>query len=550
MTLFSIVQHPDADDSRRAEERTLHIAERMRPASVVDWAPETHRFDENMFTVVIAAPQGTSRVESRGLLLGHCIEGDPWSESGSALDGTFLIVRTGSDEIQLQTDASASFSVWVAETANGGFVATNSQRLALAVLQGFALDPQALPWLLATGYLGSPRGAWDQRLFAVPPNSVCVWQRKSQRLTLTSGRHAPGGDLGAAIDRSINGHRRIVPSSLLALSGGLDSLALAAALHRPSESEVALSTVTWGTAGSVRRPGTDAHVASATSNRMGNNHQFLEIAEREPECFLPEFAKRSEGRVDHVAGYTDAFETWSRVRAMGKAFVLRGDEGFGWLPVWSERDVRIAARIPSFRDQGLPTETSLGLSRMSRPASLQRHGRTLAGWRDAIYREWDLPRVLAALSTTKAAFVETLNPFLTRQILSAVQALPDRARTNKSQFRSWAAPFDIEVATDGGASRSLESDQSQAFLWETLRRAQLPPKLLGFLHAPPHTTVTTRRAPHWQRAIKSRTPQIVRAVARNLRPGTYSSSRLLWRSWLAAETIWLMEADAAAAAVL
>ena len=59
----------------------------------------------------------------------------------------------------------------------------------------------------------------------------------------------------------------------------------------------------------------------------------------------------------------------------------------------------------------------------------------MATWRDRLYHSFRIPTILAALNDVKTPYVEILSPFLSRPIIMAARALPDRLRTDKLLFK-------------------------------------------------------------------------------------------------------------------
>ena len=69
---------------------------------------------------------------------------------------------------------------------------------------------------------------------------------------------------------------------------------------------------------------------------------------------------------------------------------------------------------------------------------------SLAAYRDRLCQQFRIPMILAALSQIKCAYVEVLNPLLSRRTLAAVQTMPDSLRNDKAlvsrQIRSLGPP--------------------------------------------------------------------------------------------------------------
>src|SRR5690606_1204203 len=139
------------------------------------------------------------------------------------------------------------------------------------------------------------------------------------------------------------------------------------------------------------------------------------------------------GRIDHIAGYMDGFEIWANLFNRGYSTILRGDEGFGWLPVSNEKQARISTALVTLDDLG-------GMERLNFkqeiPNYLKRgQNESIEKWRDRLYHSFRLPIILAALNETKSAYIEIVNPLLSHSVLEFVRSLPDHLRTDKKLFK-------------------------------------------------------------------------------------------------------------------
>lgn len=460
----------------------------------------------------------------------------------TALDGSFLILRLRSSGLEVITDAAASFTVWWC-TAPIGTVVTTSQRIAIAALQSFMPDPQALTWFLVAGHLGLA-SSWDSRLQWVPPQRRVLFDLKGRIASSEAiQQRAPVVSLASAIDVALKAYQPVASRSVLTLSGGIDSLALGAELGPSS----GVHAVTWGAVGDERVKGTDTEVAASFAGERHLPHQCIEQTPIDVEQALRRFAHLSEGRIDHVSGYLDGFQTWAKVRSLRRELVIRGDEGFGWIPIASDLDLRVGTRIPTYPDVGLDHESILGLENQMVMARWFCAAVPMATRRDEVYRAVNLPKVMAALSSSKSAFVETVNPFLSRVVLDAAAALPDSERTDKRAFRNW-------VRSRGGVQRTA-----------TRIAASTPPReLLGVLAAgrewthvpaslrrwlPPLRLTVPRESPipreRISREIKAALPASVRGWLRNSRSTRPIPTWRLWlRAWLAEEAMRTFRNDA------
>jgi hypothetical protein len=315
---------------------------------------------------------------------------------------------------------------------------------------------------------------------------------------------------------------------------------LASALGDPASS---LEALTWGAVGEAGRRGTDVEVAVSHARALRLPHHLVTQTKIDPVEALRRFTRHAESRVDHVTGYLDGFQTWTAARSLGREWVLRGDEGFGWLPVSSEVDMRVGTRFPTYSDVGLEHESRLGLEEQHTLARWFSDEVTLATRRDEAYRNLNLPKVMAALSSSKSAFVETINPFLTCQVLDAAAALTDEERTDKRAFRELVHVRNwVERSASRFAPDEPPEDLLRALGTERPWR-HLPSSLIAGL--PPIRMGRTGGTSSLKREIKAALPRSVRGWLRNRKPTRPVPTWRLWlRAWLAEEAIELFRADA------
>src|SRR5262249_44641996 len=225
----------------------------------------------------------------------------------------------------------------------------------------------------------------------------------------------------------------------LPLSGGCDCRFILTALY-----EVGLrpNTMTWGLASSIKEPGNDAYIAKQLSAHYGLHHDYLltEMSEEVPKQVVDAFLGASGGTTDDLSPYLDGLRLWSSFAAQGVDGVIRGDEGFGWIPVKSEQHARTSVGmmlLTDFMDQASAEELSDG--RQTLPDELRRRPlETIAACRDRLYHCYRIPVGLAGLNDVKAPFVEIASPLLSRRVLEYTRELPDHLRTDKTLFREVA----------------------------------------------------------------------------------------------------------------
>ncbi|HET8699731.1 MAG TPA: asparagine synthase-related protein, partial [Gammaproteobacteria bacterium] len=312
----------------------------LGPDNIVPSAPAFAHGDG--VECAIFNPNGATQLEGASACIGVILEDAPrWHEPGAPVpDGSYALLRASADRIELVADATASRTIWYVLT-DEELIASTSQRAIIALLGNFALNREALPWMLSSGTLG-PVAGWDARLAQVRPGESVTLDRERWRLS-RSGRPEPfAADLG----RSAADHRARLADAVatvcrrlsshparwaLPLSGGVDSRALLFHLHKRR----GLETITWGMAEAPAQDGNDAQIARTLAEVFGVANRFFaaNLSAEPRERLIRRFLTAGEGRVARISGYLDGFLVWKTLFDEGTDGIIRGDEAFGSIPV-------------------------------------------------------------------------------------------------------------------------------------------------------------------------------------------------------------------------
>lgn len=399
-----------------------------------------------------------------------------WAEPGAPFpDGSYALIRADGRFLEAVSDPAGSRSLWY-YFDEARFVVSNSQRAITLYTGRFDLEPQVVPWLLATGALGLGM-SYNRHLRALPPaSSVCVdaarWtlRRTEGAIDFAEASGSPA-EAKAAMREAIEATLASfgpeeAPRMGLALSGGADSRAIAAALQRAAPPGLRWQSFTGGPAEGQRMPETDVFIAAQVAAALGTRHRFIAThRSTEPvETVIDRFILASEGRVDHLGGYLDGLVQFPALAAQGIEVIIRGDTCFGG-PPWRPAESELAMRqtIGLLRCHEIATLAPLldrfGLPDLDLPAILARRpAESLLVWRDRLYLRYRATSVLSALTETKTAFTEVVNPFLSRRALAVACALPDPARLDKALFRDVIRDFvpDLPYAQHHGGLSAVE----------------------------------------------------------------------------------------------
>lgn len=421
------------DDDVRLLDRLL------TPDNLESRPPRTHR-EHGVMSVEFNPRSSVASVGGSFCLGKTAANPSAWNVPGTGRpEGAHALVRIDDEQIELVADAVASRTLWYVLTKDL-FVASTSQRAIAALLRSFEPSSASCGWMLSSGSLG-PDSGWDARVARVQAGGRVRLERAGWRLAIdeapiefspwTETKRRCTRRLEEAIEAALGNLSFDVDKWVLPLSGGVDSRGLLLLLGERAR----LRCVTWGAAGSLADPRGDPFIAGRLAARLGVPHRFFPIAiSDEPRDRLIErFLVAGEGRTDQLSGYMDGFAIWRTLAEQGYEGVIRGDEAFGWTPVRSEADVRLAVGFPLLADV-LDAEAlaALDLPPQRIPAALmRREGESLATWRDRAYHQYRVPIVLAALTDLKCAYVEVVNPLLADEIVACTRRLPDRYRTDK-----------------------------------------------------------------------------------------------------------------------
>jgi hypothetical protein len=402
----------------------------------------------------ISNPDDLIAARGTSLAAGYLVDPGTWEQPRTGRpDGAYGLFRSDDEVVEIVSDTVASRTVWYVLT-DRMFVASTSQRAIVALLGTFEFNPAAVPWMLATGTLG-PGLSWDKRISHVAGATTVTLDRRAWTVVehTEPTQFVPGSASELEFERRatdvlthVVGVARVAdPRWAITLSGGVDSRVILALL----EDTQGLRAVTWGVRASLNKPLNDANVARQLARKFGLEHQYFhtDLAAEPVDRVFERYVANGEGRVDHVSGYMDGFQLWSRLVASGIRGIVRGDQAFGHKPVRSPRDVRRRVGLLVWSDFGsLPRLEQFGLSPASLPEFLQRGtGESLETWRDRLQQQFRVPYVLAALSDLKLPYVEIIDPLLSGSVIALIRQLPDALRTRKELLRRLARQMSPEI---------------------------------------------------------------------------------------------------------
>jgi hypothetical protein len=540
------------------------VADRIRPSQL---SGHPHQVVETpREALCLTGPVGAAVMSGLSAHLGAFAgEWKDWHRPGSPVpDGTFALIRSDGAITELCSDFAGSRTIWYALTETR-FFASTSQRALLCLLGDLDLNRRAFAWFLSSGTLG-PTDAWDARLRRLPREARLTLDRTRWTVDLRAAplafdpvpmkaaecREALLEILRASVRRfDFTKARWALP-----LSGGYDCRFILGVLV---ESGLRPPTMTWGLASSRTQPGNDAFIAEKLAAHHGLPHDYLltERTEDAPEAIVDRFLAASGGTTDQLFPYLDGLRMWAAFADQGVAGVIRGDEGFGWIPVKTGTHARNSVGLvllSDFMDPSMAEEIADGGQIL--PEAWMRHpDESIPVYRDRLYHGYRIPIGLAALNDVKAPFVEIASPLLAREVLSFVRRMPDVQRTDKALFRQIATSLSpplpyATMGADDDRNGYLRSDPYTLWFKEELVSAEantlLPPSLQAELLAGLRGPVSGGNASRSMRAaLKRIIPSAwVKAARAQMGPERPSQRLLALRAALASRMIRMLEQDA------
>ncbi len=530
----------DREQSRFSSRDIEILSQRLTPDNISPNPPLI--INENGVLIGIFNPAESIPVRNTSVCMGNLIEPEEnwWQPMASIPDGTYALFRGDKRTVELATDIVASRTIWYVQTEDM-LIASTSQRAIVFFLRDFKPNRTAFSWMLSSGTLG-PGLSWDSRIRCLGANSRLVLDRSSWKLTVSEGtaRFDPLDlsdeqhevQLSKALEHVFEHLKLDYSQPVLPLSGGYDSRAILLMLKNREN----LRCITWGLRSSLSERGNDAYIARLLADRMNVEHMYLEtdVSDEPIEKIFNRFLVAGEGRIDHISGYMDGFKIWKYLFEQGYSGVIRSDEGFGWAPVNTPFDVLRSVGINLFSHySNLRSLDEFGLKKQVLPGNLERKANeSLAAWRDRLYHEFRIPVFLAALSDLKCAYVELINPFLSRSIIEQVRKMPDHLRTGKSLFKKIVRSLNPNIgfarypaiASQGNVLRTKEAVNLISHELKTDHARGLLPD--GFVQYLLERIRVSDGLRHRRRSLRERIQALIPAGIRNMLRRTFFKPRI------------------------
>lgn len=434
--------------SASESERLDMIAKRLIPDNIADNKIINSKYISGNIASLIINDMGVFPQLNNSLLCGSAILDKGWEQVGGLIpSGDFAIFRDNDESFEIVSNTVGTRTIWYFSN-DEYFLASTSQRAIIMFIGEFNFNGKVIPWVLSSGTLG-PKDSWDSRIERLPPASSLVLKKETWDISLetndsnfktTNDKDGLKNNLIDEIDIAVRSLGTSKQGWVLPLSGGYDSRGILCYMSRYPKIFSPIKTITWGVKSERSRANGDAYIAKKLAALLGAKHEFMttDISDEPADKILDRYLRCSEGRIDHFGGYADGLQIWSHLHTSGIKGTIRGDEGFGWVPVTSESSVRLSVGFGLCSDyenlKDIPQRFEL--EQQNIPIELQqREHETLETWRDRLYQDFRIPTVLSALSDIKYSYVEQANPLLYDNVIKVVRKVPDELRENKKIFR-------------------------------------------------------------------------------------------------------------------
>ena len=420
------------------------LSDRLTPDNI---SPNpTNIINDDRILIAIFNPCESLPVEKTSVCMGNLINprDDWWKPMAQVPDGSYALFRSDKNTVELVTDIVSSRTIWYVQTQDL-FLASTSQRAIVFFLQDFRPNNAAFSWMLSAGCLG-PGLSWDARIRCLGANTCLSLDRPSWKVSIIKD-DVPFLPQDLPVEEHVRRftetleftfkHLRLDYSKwVLTLSGGCDSRAL---LFTLLNTGIKPKCITWGLEASLHRRGNDALIAKSLAEQYHLEHEYFKMDDIESiETIITRYLETGEGRVDNFAAYMDGFRMWKRLFEAGLHGIIRGDQAIAdALKPGSHSDpftVRIRQTLVLFSDySNLKTPHELGLEEQAVPKHLMRtKDESLPTWHDRLRDEFQFPFFLGPINDAKCAYVEVVNPLVSRTIVKQARTLPDSLRMGKT----------------------------------------------------------------------------------------------------------------------
>ena len=452
--LYTYFRNPCEDSFQKRKLKS--ICDNLNPDNIRPAPTFLYSTKNNIYGV--SNPTKNLQTNGANVLLGKLFQKtEDWDKPEIEYpDGNYAIFRSNKDKIEVACDHLGTRCVWY-YFDDELFIASTSQSGIIEFLGDFQFDRSVIPWIISTGSLG-PSNAWDKRIKKVPADGAVIVNKNEWKLHTKANpvnfkpqilpnkeQERKLFDVLATTFKTLN-H---IQNWNITLSGGHDSRAILLLLKKFGAAKGRYKTVTWGEKNALNDQKGDVLIAQSVARNLKTNHKYFptESSNENADEIVEKFLKHGEGRIDHIAGYLDGFFIWKSLFENGVEGIIRGDEVFGYNRILSPLIVNSFMGLTLCSDfVNLKKYNFIQNLEQEKPNYLlQKEHESIYTWRDRIFHQYRIPYIQTALADLKFAYVEQINPFLSKEIVKVMRELPDDLRTDKILFKQIMAKLDIDV---------------------------------------------------------------------------------------------------------
>lgn len=252
-------------------------------------------------------------------------------------------------------------------------------------------------------------------------------------------------EAGQAVVHALTAHTRVFGRPVVALSGGVDSRLILAALLASGREAPDLFTWTYP---ATDRPGADFDTARAVANALPvGRHTCVQLDHSQLAADLPRIVELSDGLIGHLGAFADRERLAQAMAEAGDA-ILFGDQCYRGEALVSSRSQAIAGLgiVPAaprlqralvgqlLADTALLAEYRHAVDRLVDSAQPEQHADP-QDLHDRLYWQTRVPRLLTAPKALYRMYVDPLSPLLARPAIELATRLSKSQRENKHLLR-------------------------------------------------------------------------------------------------------------------
>lgn len=420
-------------------DKAAGFIKKIQPSNIV---PNKEIVIENdsSFSAVIN-PTRAVVVDNCNILIGLCYSENPcWQKFGEMPDGNYIIKREDDKSAEFVTDHLATKSLWY-YFDDQIFLVSSSQRMIIYLLGDFCMNYQAVQWMLSSGTLGY-KNSWDSRVQNVPYATILALNKNQWTLDLKSEPICFRSNK-LSLTKNIKSYDQITDeifskiqlndlNSVLALTGGYDSRTnlLFLMKHFPG-----IELTTFGIKLTENIRNSDLYIAKTLANNYSLKWTMFDTQPKEydVEDFFNSFVKVGEARIDMLEREIDNFAWKSDVFNKKFDLLINGMEGFSSQYPYSNQKLNLRlTKLNQLKDYENLSPYFLSLGEQSLHEDLFKcENESWPQYYHRIFQSFFIPYADAALNEILNAYVDSVNPLLSKSIINYGRQLPDKQRIKK-----------------------------------------------------------------------------------------------------------------------